>query len=279
MFCSLPGSSVHGILQERILEWAAIPFSRGSSRLRNRTQVSCIAEGFFHCLSHQWRPSMIVAALHKYKLGLTSRAKTWSRKKQPNSIKPWWMDTLFILSQTQSPFHGSFHWILKTVAWLLYLALSCLSSEEAWAGEFISLTSPPQCSLHPGQASLFMSNCEPLSLLQNLVNSDPGLGSFQTSQKPETVHIVPTVRKQGNKQKQRLLCKEACLRASPIEVLLSKVKGSDFENGGVGMPMGCKGAGKFGDWIDVYVLPWVKQIASGNALYSTGRSAQGSLVT
>ena len=29
--CSLPGSSVHGILQARILEWAAIPFSRGSS--------------------------------------------------------------------------------------------------------------------------------------------------------------------------------------------------------------------------------------------------------
>ena len=29
--CSLPGSSVHGIFQARILEWAAIPFSRGSS--------------------------------------------------------------------------------------------------------------------------------------------------------------------------------------------------------------------------------------------------------
>ena len=32
--CSLPGSSVHGILQARILEWAAIPFSRGSSQPR-----------------------------------------------------------------------------------------------------------------------------------------------------------------------------------------------------------------------------------------------------
>ena len=38
--CSLPGSSVHGILQARILEWAAISFSRGSSRPRDRTQVS-----------------------------------------------------------------------------------------------------------------------------------------------------------------------------------------------------------------------------------------------
>ena len=32
---SLPGSSVHGVLQARILEWVAIPFSRGSSRPRN----------------------------------------------------------------------------------------------------------------------------------------------------------------------------------------------------------------------------------------------------
>ena len=34
---------VHGILQARILEWVAFPFSRGSSQLRDRTQVSCIA--------------------------------------------------------------------------------------------------------------------------------------------------------------------------------------------------------------------------------------------
>ena len=39
---SLPGSSVHGILQARILEWGAISFSRGSSQPRDRTQVSRI---------------------------------------------------------------------------------------------------------------------------------------------------------------------------------------------------------------------------------------------
>ena len=43
----LPGFSVHGILQARILEWAAIPFSRGSSRPRDRSQVSCITGRFF----------------------------------------------------------------------------------------------------------------------------------------------------------------------------------------------------------------------------------------
>ena len=39
MDCSLPGSSVHGIFQTRILEWATVPFSRGSSQPRDWTQV------------------------------------------------------------------------------------------------------------------------------------------------------------------------------------------------------------------------------------------------
>ena len=39
--------TVHGILQARILEWVAFLFSRGSSQPRARTQVSCIAGGFF----------------------------------------------------------------------------------------------------------------------------------------------------------------------------------------------------------------------------------------
>ena len=38
---------LHGILQTRILEWVAIPFSRGSSQPRDWTQVSCIAYRFF----------------------------------------------------------------------------------------------------------------------------------------------------------------------------------------------------------------------------------------
>ena len=46
MDCSPPGSSVHGILQARILEWLAIPFSRRSFQPRGRTQVSCIVGGF-----------------------------------------------------------------------------------------------------------------------------------------------------------------------------------------------------------------------------------------
>ena len=41
--CSLPGSSVHGILQARILEWVAMPSSRGSSQPRDRTHISYIS--------------------------------------------------------------------------------------------------------------------------------------------------------------------------------------------------------------------------------------------
>ena len=48
MDCSLPGSSVHGISQTRILEWVAIPFSRRSSQPRIQTHISCIA-----CISRQ----------------------------------------------------------------------------------------------------------------------------------------------------------------------------------------------------------------------------------
>ena len=45
---SLPGSSFHGMLQARILEWVATPFSRRSSQSRDQTRVSCVS-----CISRQ----------------------------------------------------------------------------------------------------------------------------------------------------------------------------------------------------------------------------------
>ena len=47
MDCSLPSCCVHGILQARLLEWVATPFSRGSSRPREQTQISCVVGRFF----------------------------------------------------------------------------------------------------------------------------------------------------------------------------------------------------------------------------------------
>ena len=47
LFATLFCYTVYGILQARILEWVAFPFSRGSSQARDQTQVSCIAGRFF----------------------------------------------------------------------------------------------------------------------------------------------------------------------------------------------------------------------------------------
>ena len=46
--CDFIDCTVHGILQARILEWVAFPFSRGSSQPRDQTQISLIAGGFFN---------------------------------------------------------------------------------------------------------------------------------------------------------------------------------------------------------------------------------------
>ena len=67
--CSPPGSSVHGILQARILEWVAIPCSRGSSQPRDGIQVSCIAVAFFffYCLSHRESSGQLLIAPERMK--------------------------------------------------------------------------------------------------------------------------------------------------------------------------------------------------------------------
>ena len=61
---SLPGSSVHGISQARILEWVAIPFSRESSRPKDWTRVSCTVDEFFTI----WATREVPVALSKFSL-------------------------------------------------------------------------------------------------------------------------------------------------------------------------------------------------------------------
>jgi len=66
--CSLPGSSVHGILQARTLEWVAISFSRGSFWPRDRTHVSYVSctdrWALYHCAT--WKAILYwgIAAVH-----------------------------------------------------------------------------------------------------------------------------------------------------------------------------------------------------------------------
>ena len=96
--CSLPGSSVHGILQARILQWVAISFSRGSSRLRDQTQVSCIADRFL--LSE----SLTREAPLKPILGL-NYASSFRKNKSTTSLKEllWELDELIQVKPWHKP--------------------------------------------------------------------------------------------------------------------------------------------------------------------------------
>ena len=67
MDCSPPGSSVHGILQARILEWVATPSSRTSSQARGQTHnsyVSCICKRVLYRQYHLGSPTRLIL-LHK----------------------------------------------------------------------------------------------------------------------------------------------------------------------------------------------------------------------
>ena len=66
MDCSSLGSSVHGILQARILKWVAMPLSRESSRPRDRTwfsYVSCIGKWVLYRSRHLGNPTFIKQGL------------------------------------------------------------------------------------------------------------------------------------------------------------------------------------------------------------------------
>ena len=71
--CSLPGSSVHGILQAGILECVAISFSRGSAQPRDRTRVSCVGGGCFNlwATKDMFLESQMLFWLRKPKLALS----------------------------------------------------------------------------------------------------------------------------------------------------------------------------------------------------------------
>ena len=105
MDCSLLGSSIHGILQARVLEWVAISFSRGSSWPRDRTWVSHIAGRCFTiwatreatqawylttlwvlCVSHHF-PRLSVSSFQC--LSVSSSWSTWLSSQSPNWLESW----------------------------------------------------------------------------------------------------------------------------------------------------------------------------------------------
>ena len=86
MDCSLPGF-IHGIFQARVLEWVAISVSRGSSRPRDRIQVSPIVGRCFYRLSHQGSPMKAIRLFFTtspktlsprfYSIPVLTKAKFW----------------------------------------------------------------------------------------------------------------------------------------------------------------------------------------------------------
>ena len=89
MDCSLPGSSVHGILQERIPGWVAISFSRGSSRPRDQTWVSCIAGRFLWTISHNFNDMISITCRYMYVQRSKSLKENKSIVNSTESISVW----------------------------------------------------------------------------------------------------------------------------------------------------------------------------------------------
>ena len=81
---SPPGSSAHGILQERILEWVAISFSRGSFWPRDKTYISCIAGGLFSI--EWWGMLGTEAIINKPGIVLTIKEIMALRKEKDSNI-------------------------------------------------------------------------------------------------------------------------------------------------------------------------------------------------
>ena len=99
MDCSLPGFSVQGILQARILEWDAMPFSRGREVLNPVSNLClwhlpALAGGFFttgitYTLPHRWF-DFIIRAILACLLSMTSllQVSEGTQATQPRTVKP-----------------------------------------------------------------------------------------------------------------------------------------------------------------------------------------------
>ena len=104
MDCSLPGSSVHGIFQARILEWVAISFSRRSSRPRDWTWVSRIAGRHFTI----WATREVVSCINRWPKNLSGLIQ-WKYHGQ-NTLHIWLTFQLSCLLCVGSTFQNA--WIL-----------------------------------------------------------------------------------------------------------------------------------------------------------------------
>ena len=104
MDCSLPGSSVHGILQERKLEWVAISFSRRSSLFRDRTDishVSCIGRLVLYYLFLLGSPSRKILNPKQPEAIREKVTTITGKKKKKEVIICFWLLLMVTLPTTQ----------------------------------------------------------------------------------------------------------------------------------------------------------------------------------
>ena len=99
--CSPPGSSVHGILQARILDWVAFPFSRGSSWPKRQTCDSCIAGRFFTIWAvreaHVYMCISVCVYMYTFLPPDLKRRKQWSPETGMVYLRIWAVMTYYLL--------------------------------------------------------------------------------------------------------------------------------------------------------------------------------------
>ena len=119
MDCSLLGSSVHGILQASVLEWIAIPFSRGSPQPRDWPGLSCIAGRFFAV----WAPKEhhVLKTIKSCPPEAPQQGRgLWGRCEQPiltrnhwkgtSKVRGWWRRKEVVAQASQQQDMKSEHW-------------------------------------------------------------------------------------------------------------------------------------------------------------------------
>ena len=170
---SLPGSSVHEILQARILEWVVISFSRGSSRPRDRTRVSCIGVRHFNL----WATLFIIGEIQikttvSFPLILVSMAiikkstnnKCWRGYREKGTLLHCWWECKLI----QSLWRPVWNFLERPVIKLSYdptVPLPCIYPEEprienfAWNSGHASLIPGSRRSPGKGNGNPLQYSC------------------------------------------------------------------------------------------------------------------------
>ena len=94
MDCSPSGSTVHGVSQARILKWVARPSSRGPSRPRDRTQVSCFADGFFYLWATREALNQLYFSFFKMRPVTFPLSHDWEMSLCPWATEETWVTSL-----------------------------------------------------------------------------------------------------------------------------------------------------------------------------------------